>query len=450
MLKKKILNGFLMLAMPFFVVLVFMVSLAQAETPYAIAWSRQLGTSGYDSGNSVAVDASGNAFITGLTYGALGGTYQGAGDAFLSKYNSSGTLVWTKQLGTTTAEESRSVAVDADGNVFISGYTAGSLCGTNQGGQDAFLCKYNTSGTQLWSQQLGMTSTDQSNSVAVDVAGNAYICGYTYNSLGGTNQGASDVFLSKYTTLGANVWTRQVGTSTYDFGKSVAVDIFGSAYFCGTTEGDMGGSNQGGSDAFLCRSNSTSGGPIWRKQLGTAQADYCNAVAVDAFGYAYISGCTYGTLGGTSSGNGDAFLSKYAPSGTLLWTQQLGSSSFDDSGSVAVDGDGNVFICGWTYGSLDGTNQGGYDLFVSKYDDDGTLLWTKQLGTSGTDYGWSLTVDGDGNVFVTGSTYGSLDGTNQGDADAFLIKLSPVPEPCSLAMLAGIAVMALLYRRRHV
>ena len=105
-------------------------------------------------------------------------------------------------------------------------------------------------------------------------------------------------------------------------------------------------------------------------------------VSADGLGNVYISGYTYGSLGGPNAGSDDAFVSKYDAAGTLQWTRQLGTSAIDRSYGVSADGLGNVYISGYTSGSLGGPNAGGNDAFVSKYDAAGTLQWTRQLGTS--------------------------------------------------------------------
>ena len=138
----------------------------------------------------------------------------------------------------------------------------------------------------------------------------------------------------------------------------------------------------------------------------------------------------------------------------IAWTQQLGTSGHDYSYSVAIDSSGNAFISGYTTGSLDGTNAGGNDAFLSKYDSGGNLQWTQQLGTSASDYSYSVAIDSSGNAFISGFTTGSLDGTNAGAYDAFLVKFEapPVPLPATLNMLlmGGMAVggFGLIRRRR--
>ena len=402
------------------------------ESPYPVAWSRQLGTSGEDVSWSVAVDNAGNAFISGYTYGSLGGGNAGLGDAFLAKYDPAGNLLWTRQLGTSANDYSFSVAVDGAGNAFMSGYTEGSLGGTSAGGSDAFLAKYDSSGNLLWTRQLGTSAYDYSNSVAVDGAGNAFISGHTYGSLGGTNAGGDDAFLAKYDAAGNLVWTRQLGTSGWDESYSVAVDGAGNAFISGWTWGSLGGNRAGSIDAFLAKYD-MAGNLLWTRQLGTWSADYSVAVAVDGAGNAFISGYTGGSLGGTNPGSEDAFLAKYDSAGNLLWTQQLGTSSIDRSESVAVDGAGNAFVSGWTQGDLGGSNAGWWDAFLAKYDAGGNLLWTQQLGTSSGESSYSVAVGVAGNAFISGRTVGSLGGTNAGGWDAFLVKYA-TPEPLVLAV----------------
>jgi len=415
-----------------------------AEAPYDLEWARQIGTASDDVSYSVAVDGLGNAYIGGYTKGSLGGPNTGyTTDAFLAKYDSSGTLLWTRQIGTTVYDYGQSVAVDGLGNAYISGKTGGSLGGPNAGGDDAFLAKYDSSGTLLWTRQIGTMSFDWSYSVAVDGLGNAScISGTTSGSLGGPNAGGQDAFLAKYDSSGALLWTRQIGTTSSDFSYSVAADGLGNAYISGYTWGSLGGPNAGSYDMFLAKYDS-SGALLWTRQMGTAASDYSRSVAVDGLGNAYISGKTGGSLGGLNAGGDDAFLAKYDSSGALLWTRQIGSADDDYSYSVAVDGLGNAYISGGTQGNLGGPNAGKYDAFLAKYNSSGALLWSRQIGSADDDYSYSVAVDGLGTAYISGATSGSLGGPNAGKYDAFLAKFSVptatavVPEPGTVFMIAS-------------
>lgn len=416
----------------------------RAETPYAVTWSRQTGGVNLDEGRAVAVDGSGNAYISGLASTLAGG------NAFLTKYDSAGTLLWSQQVLTGTHSESWSVAVDGSGSAYISGSGRGNVAGPSAGNDDAFLIKYDSAGTLLWSRQIGSTITDDGRSVAVDSSGNAYISGYTRGNLAGPNAGSSDAFLAKYDSTGDLLWSRQIGTSTNDLSFSVAADASGGAYITGGTRGSLGGPNAGDFDAFLTKYDSA-GAMLWSRQIGTIADDVSYSVIVDGSGNAFISGYTSGSLGGASAGNFDAFLTKYDSAGTLLWSRQLGTSSDDWSFSVDVDGSGNAYIGGRTRGSLGGPSAGDNDAYLAKYDSAGSLLWSRQIGTSSSDGGVSAAVDGFGNAYLTGWTGGSLGGPSAGDFDAFLVKFSPVPEvpePPALVLL-GIGACGLAAVRRR-
>jgi len=138
-----------------------------------------------------------------------------------------------------------------------------------------------------------------------------------------------------------------------------------------------------------------------------------------------VTGYTKGGLdGNTSLGSFDIFLIKFNSSGTKHWTKQLGTSSWDEGKDVTTDSSGNIYVTGFTRGRLDGnTNSGGDDIFLVKYNSSGTKQWTKQLGTSSSDRGNGVSTDSSGNIYVTGYTYGGLDGnTNSGSNDIFLVK----------------------------
>ena len=168
-------------------------------------WTKQLGTSSDDRGNSVTTDSSGNIYVTGSTRGGLDGNiHSGNDDIFLVKYNSSGTKQWTKQLGTSSGDWGNGVTTDSSGNIYMTGSTEGGLDGNTHFGEwDIFLVKYNSSGTKQWTKQLGTSSGDYGNDVTTDSSGNIYVTGHTIGELdGNTNSGSYDIFLVKYNSSG--------------------------------------------------------------------------------------------------------------------------------------------------------------------------------------------------------------------------------------------------------
>ncbi|MGD9008650.1 MAG: SBBP repeat-containing protein [Desulfobacteraceae bacterium] len=395
-------------------------------------WVKLLGSAGYDRSNGIAVDTNGDTYITGHTWGSLdGNTNAGEYDIFVSKYDISGNMIWTRQLGTTKSDYGNGIAVDTNGNAYITGYTEGDLDGnTNAGDSDIFVSKYGTSGNRIWTRLLGTKENDYGYGIAVDTNGNAYITGYTWGDLdGNTNAGAFDIFVSKYDTSGNRIWTRQTGSTEYDRGYGIAMDTNGNAYITGDTEGDLdGNTNAGGFDIFVSKYD-TSGNRIWTGQPGSTEYDRGYGIAVDTNGNAYITGDTGGDLDGNANAGGwDIFVSKYDTSGNKIWTRLLGTTLSDNGYGIAVDTNGNAYITGDARGNLDGnTNAGNRDIFVSKYDTSGNRLWTSLLGTTTDDCGYGIAVDTNSNACITGFTDGDLDGnTNAGSHDIFIWRLPDI------------------------
>ncbi|MCF7958348.1 MAG: SBBP repeat-containing protein [Phycisphaerae bacterium] len=396
------------------------VSATLAEDAHEVVWSSQLGTNFYDRSNSVALDATGSILISGSTKGHLGGENAGKEDAFLVKYDLSGNILWIKQLGTSESDMSQSVAVDLAGNAYITGSTSGSLDGDNVGASDAFLAKYDTSGNFLWIKQLGTSESDSSRSVAVDQAGNAYITGSTSGSLDGDNAGQTDAFLAKYNAAGNLLWTRQLGTSNAEVNTAVAIDQAGSVYITGSTFGSLSGDNAGQSDVFLAKYD-FAGNLIWTQQFGTSDNDSSTFAALDGSGNIFISGKTYGSLNGANEGNADAFLVKYDPAGNRLWTRQYGTSNNDLFASVALDGSDYAYVSGF----IDGAVQGNADAFLARYDSAGNLLWTKELALGEVGENTTLAVDTIGNAYISGGSKGELGEDNW---DILLTRFSPAKQ----------------------
>jgi uncharacterized protein (AIM24 family) len=277
-------------------------------------------------------------------------------------------------------------------------------------------------------RQLGTPTPDSGNSVATDRAGNVYVAGITSEDLDGAGGdplfGGVDLFLAKFGPAGNLLFTRQLGTVSTDEATGVAVDGVGNVYVAGSTSGDLDGVGGdplfGGVDLFLAKFN-PAGNLLFTRQLGTVSTDEATGVAVDGVGNVYVAGSTNGDLDGAGGdpvlGGTDFFLAKFDASGNLLFTRQLGTTATDDDArGVAVDGTGNVYVTGSTQGDLDGTGVGdpllgGTDFFLAKFDPDGSFLGTRQLGTTATDDANGVSVDDAGNVYVAGSTNGDLDGS---------------------------------------
>jgi len=412
---------------------------ATSTQDLGLEWVRQFGTSLGEHYQSLDADTAGNVYASGSTFGDYVGPNAGSSDAYLVKFNTHGQVLWQRQSGSSSHERCWAIAVDGTGNAYISGETHGNLEGSGFGQWDAFLIKYDASGNLLWTRQTGTPSDDFVRTVAVDRVGNAYISGWK-----GSN--GSDPYLSKYDTNGNEVWTRQLGSAGDQIAASyVAVDGDGNPYVTGTTKDSVAGLNAGGNDALVMKYDS-SGNLAWSRQLGSPEGDLSLSTAVDAGGNVFITGYTAGNLGGLNAGRNDAFLAKYDSAGNLAWTRQLGWGLNDNSYSVAVDSSGNVLISGMTEGPLAGAHGGSGDAFLLMYDTDGKLLSQQQLGSTAYDESYAVAVDGRGNAYISGYTGGDLGGAQAGAGDTFLAKFS-IPEPSSLTLL-GCSALIVCRRRR--
>ncbi|NJL20784.1 MAG: hypothetical protein HC895_08190 [Leptolyngbyaceae cyanobacterium SM1_3_5] len=160
-------------------------------------------------------------------------------------------------------------------------------------------------------------------------------------------------------------------------------------------------------------------------QFGSPTFDFSWGLAIDSQQNLYNVGWTLGSLGGTNAGQEDIWIAKTRPDGTQEWIRQFGTSGADGLylGSVAIDAQDRLFVAGYTNGNLGGTNAGEFDAWVASYDTSGNQLWIQQFGSAETDYATKLTVDTSGNVYVTGFTEGSLGATNAGAIDTWIAKL---------------------------
>ncbi len=388
-----------------------------------------LGSNKNDYAKAVATDAEGNVYLAGHTDGALfDETNQGGNrDAFIVKYDKTGTKVWHKWLGSNQSDNAIALATDKDGNVYLAGYTFGTLFDeTNKGNYDAFIVKYDKEGTKLWHKWLGSNQSDNATALATDAEGNVYLAGYTFGTLfDETNKGEFDAFIVKYDKEGTKLWHKWLGSNQSDYATALATDAEGKVYLAGATDGALfDETNKGNYDAFIVKYDKE-GTKVWHKWLGSNSFDEARALVTDKDGKVYLAGGTGGALfDETNQGDRDAFIVKYDKEGTKVWHKWLGSNSFDEARALATDKDSNVYLAGGTGGALFAEiNQGNRDAFIVKYDKTGTKLWHKWLGTNQYDYTRALATDKDGNVYLAGSTYGALFAeTNKGGRDAYIVK----------------------------
>jgi beta-propeller repeat-containing protein len=201
--------------------------------------------------------------VTGVTSGNFPGfTTLGNGDVFVMKLDDSGALQWTQELGTTGAESARGVALDGSGNVYVTGYTNGSFPGfSNSGANDLFAMKFDNGGVRQWTRQVGTVGDDHAYGLAVDGSGNVYVVGATTGGFPGYNDPSvfNDAFTIKLNSSGVQQWVRQLGTTADERAFGVALDSNGNICAAGSTNGSFPGSSSAGLDDVFLQKYSPSG-----------------------------------------------------------------------------------------------------------------------------------------------------------------------------------------------
>ena len=392
-------------------------------------WVHGLGGSATDVGYGVAVDASGNAVMTGRVESTVdfgGGVVCPPAAVFVSKYSQSGAAMWSKCLGGDLGGGTgRAVAVDGNGNVLVTGKFSGTVdfgTGpiTSAGATDIFLAKYSAAGDPVWSRAFGGGMNDAGNGVAVDRGGNVVLIG---TAGGGSDFGGGPIMangysivVAKFSPTGAHLWSKGIGDSFSNSGNAVAVDPSGNIAVTGAFSGpiDFGGGAliSAAVDIFLAKLSPT-GGHLWSRRFGSALAVHAgNGVACDGSGNVLVTGSFENSidLGAgwtTSFAHKDMFVAKYSPAGDYLWSR-LAGGLFDDAGrGIAVDTSGKVVVTGTfqaavNFGAGSLTSAGRTDIFVARYAGDGTPLGAQRFGGADFDAGNAVAVDAGGRPVVTG------------------------------------------------
>ena len=445
-----------------------------------LGWASFLGGVSTDVGNAVGYDRTGDSpVITGSTMSAdfpvSGGTssiLKGTQDAFVSKFTNAGQLTWSTYFGGTSTDEGLGVAVDTTGNVFVTGDTSSADFVTTSGfdrilggTSDAFITKLSSTGALLWSSFLGGTGTDQGRAVAVDSNGNAYLTGNTassdFTTTGGfdtTLSGSNDAFVTKVTSAGTLAWSSYLGGELTDTGNGIAVTATGAVDVVGVTTSTSGLATagtadnvaNGGSDAFVA-SITLLGTKSWATYLGGTLDDSGKGIAVDTAGNIYITGSTTSTdfptqnpRSANNAGGSDVFISSLSNAGTLTFSTYLGGTLDDSGNGIAFASQGTILVTGTTQSSDFPTSQG-FDLsyngglsdaFVLSLSVSGSINWSSFLGGSSPDLGMGVAADALGNVYVVGSTQSTdfpalraVDTIFNGATDAFLAKVNASTNP---------------------
>ena len=477
-----------------------------------LSFSTYLGGANGENGYGVGVDADGNAYVTGTTGSTdfptvtpLQAASGGDVDVFVTKVNPTGTaLVYSTYLGGTGYDRGAAIAVDASGNAYITGLTAsknfptktgtfqsafgGGTCGTTAC-SDAFVTKLDPAGSSLvYSTYLGGNNSDVGQGIALDDSGNAYVTGSTLSTnfpttpspFQATGRGSADAFVTKVKPDGTGlIYSTYLGGSGGDYGQAVAVNTAGNAFVTGYTfstnfpkAAALQGANAGSADAFVAKLNPSGSALVYSTYLGGTGVDRAFSLALDGSGDAFITGDTVSalnfpitavayqpTFGGGTCGAApcsDAFVAELNPGGSaLLYATFLGGMDNDSGSAIAVNSSGEAFVTGFTrsddfpvLNALQTTFGGGTcgsnpcsDAFLTVLDPTGSAqVYSTFLGGSETDFGQAIALDGSSNAFVTGSTaspnfpatLGAVQvarGGNSPTGDAFLVRVGTEDAP---------------------
>ena len=452
-----------------------------------LAFSTYLGGTGFDSGDGIAVDTAGNAYITGSTafsdFPVTPGAFQtepgspAEFDAFVTKMNSTGTaLIYSTYFGGSGRDMGNAIALDGAGNAYVTGLSGSNDLPTTPGAfrttpvgtdaSDVFAMKLNATGTALvYSTYLG---PGVGNGIAVDPEGNAYLTGFAngdYPTTPGAFQSVfgdtRDAFVTKLNATGtALIYSTFLGGGGFDGGAEIAIDSAGNAYISGqgghgypTTPGAFQTVFGGNVDAFVTKLNAAGTALLYSTFLGGSDSDGAFGLAVNSAGNAYVTGfsaslnfpITPGAFQSVKAAGQDAFVTELSAAGNaLVYSTYLGGAENDAGNAIALDMAGNASVVGSTDSpdfptTADAIKSGlsgildRRDAFITKLNATGTgVTFSTYFGGGNTDAGLSIWVDPAGSIYITGQTFSADFPTTPGafqtifgggSADAFVAKL---------------------------
>lgn len=425
-----------------------------------VQWVQQAGGIKHDKIRGIAVDAEGNCYVTGeftesAEFGDQKVTSKGGMDFVLAKYSPEGKLLWVQTAGGTKIDRGYGVAVDKTGNVFVTGhfqsptFQIGKKVLRNQGDYDYFIAKYNPEGKLLWAQSEGGTGYDYGHGIAVTPAGDCCVAGSFAGKvkIGDVNtkdnKGRS-LFVAKYDSNGNMLWARLAGNGRGQSGHQIGVDQIGNCYVCGFITGlvELGGQQVGTDssirDIFLAKL-SPNGDLAWSVNSGGQADGLSTGVAIDRRGNCYLTGmfkneARFGKTVLKSSGGYDIFVARINADGTPAWACSGGGEKVDYGLGIAVDQTGNCYVTGEFTDDVQLkdrhlTKLGGRDLFIIRFAPTGAIDWLEALGGDKSDLSYAIAVDQKNNCYVSGAfspetRYQSHALKSHGSNDIFLMKLS--------------------------
>jgi hypothetical protein len=399
----------------FFLLFFFLTPpLLHAQAPNWL-WEKRAGGFSIERILNSTTDVFGNILVTGqfsssaIILGSTTLTNAGNYDFFVAKYDAAGNVLWAKSAGGADADIGSGISLDANGNVFVTGtfssatITFGSTVLTNaSANQDIFIVKYDASGNVLWAKSVGGNNNEVGNAVSADVSGNVLVTGkytsspLTIGSITMGNSGSGDILVIKYDASGNVLWVRRAGGYGNEWANDVSTDVNGNVSITGAYEsstisfGSTTLTNTGTQSIFIAKYDS-SGNALWAKGAGGGIIDFGTRLCTDVNGNVLVTGVFYSPSISfdstvlTNAGYGDLFVTKYDTSGNLVWATRAGGTNADMGYGICTDASGNVFVTGVFYSQV--INFGtialtgpGQNIFVAGYNSSGNALWAKGSG----------------------------------------------------------------------
>ncbi|MBI5476247.1 MAG: T9SS type A sorting domain-containing protein [Ignavibacteriales bacterium] len=453
---------------------------AQAQAP-SWQWAKSAGGTGNDNFQHNVLDDSGNSYVVGsfrsqsVTFDTTTVLSQNHGDTptmCFVKYDSSGNVLWVRSA-VALACEGNDIAEDNYGNYYVGGnfyvstITLDTITRTTGNNYwDVFVAKYNADGKIIWVRTAQAYGRNQGCWVSADKSGGVYSTGIfesstiTFGTTTLLNSGAYDMYLVRYDANGNVKWAKKGGGGGYEQPIAMAVDTNGNCYYTGYFQsptisfGTTTLTNKGGMhDMFIVKYDSN-GNVLWAKNPGGTGSDIGSGIGLDSNGNCLVSGSfssptiTFGTttLTNNNAGSSDFFVVKYNGNGDVIWAKSAGGTFDESCNGMTIDHNNNIYILGTFNGStltLDSTtltNNGGYDFFIIKYDQDGNVVWAKSAGGTGNEEAYDIAIN-DSSCYVSGLfmsptlTLGTTTLVNNGDNDMFIAKLN---NTANLASISGL------------
>ncbi len=376
-------------------------------------WTKLIGTSSNERATALEIASDGSIYTGGYTYGDLDGeTNNGSMDAFFSKYDSDGNLEWTRLFGNTSDSRLYSIDTASDNSVYVTGKISGDINGqTNNGSEDIFLAKYDSNGTIQWTKLIGTSSQDHGKDIKIGSDGSIYITGHTLGNLNGEtlNGGAADAFLVKYNSDGVEQWTKLLGDSWAEYSNAIDIDSDGNIYIVGETfiakynsngvaqfienipitnigyandvlvnsdgkiyitgrgNGSIDDQESSANDAYIAQYNSN-GTRNWTRFIGSTSNETGFGLAEGPNNTVHLTAQALGSIDGHSAaGYGEVLIANYSSDGSKNWSDFFGGSGDEQPYSIETDSSGNILLTGISTGDLSGqTNNGLLDGFLTK------------------------------------------------------------------------------------